>query len=469
MHHSSLVKLALAGALALASSAPSFAQSIDEVRPMPGPARHAGVYHVATGSWTRSASSLAAMGPDIIYNNTAISGYFAGLSNFQGEDAFSLIDSGRVPTTQSGIVGDGPIVNDGYTVDGLEFSYCTSEPHFAVNILFRIYDTYSPCDLVLTDPQEPFHLAGSVLAPSLYGSATGAVNCWTVTLDLSGGGEFCLIGDGGPLTQGTESFGIEWRFLEVDASKTGPVIAGDPDHTRTVSGANAGGGGTYYAGETCAAGSTGLDSEDFFARDGVPGAGYLGCGFFGGYLNTNGCGGPSNTPYGSLHTVLFADTQVTPECGDPVGDAFCDPASTTSSGTPAQLSAVPTSIGAGFRLEAQGGPTDGGGFGYFIVSSGANGGIPLGQGDLCLDFPQGRYSPVAGASLNSLGVFDSNGDYENLAGTSTTGFGFDLPTQLPTPPGGSITAGSTWHFQLWFRDQNPGATVNFTNGLTLTF
>jgi hypothetical protein len=30
-------------------------------------------------------------------------------------------------------------------------------------------------------------------------------------------------------------------------------------------------------------------------------------------------------------------------------------------------------------------------------------------------------------------------------------------------------AGETWNFELWYRDNNPGPTSNFSDGLTITF
>jgi hypothetical protein len=36
---------------------------------------------------------------------------------------------------------------------------------------------------------------------------------------------------------------------------------------------------------------------------------------------------------------------------------------------------------------------------------------------------------------------------------------------LPTPPGGTITAGTTYYFQCWFRDGNRS---NFSNTLEFT-
>lgn len=429
--------------------------------------RHAGTYHMATGTWTRGATTSAALGPSVIYNNTAPSGYFSSLGLEDADDFFSITDEGRVPTTQSSLTTDIPVVQDTYVVTAIEFGYCTTSAPSTFGLDLRIYDTYSVCDLYYTFPEDPLHLAGVFSVDQLPGSQTGSVECWTVTIDASGGGEFCFQGDGGALSTGSTNFGVEWVFDEgAYGEVVGPMLAGDPDWTRSLPGALRGGGGTYYAGETCAEGATGLDTFDNINVQG-PGALFTYCGFFGGYLNTNGCGGPQNNPLASLHTILYADLAAT-SCGNPLVQASCEPAALNSAGTAVELTAVPTALGAGYRLEATGGPIL---FspGFFVMSETLQQPVQIGQGSLCLAGPIGRYNPVNGTAGNSLGIFDSNGVFANVAGTSTTGFGFDLPEDLPPAIPGQISVGNTYHFQLWYRDLNPQATVNFSNGLSIQY
>ena len=69
-------------------------------------------------------------------------------------------------------------------------------------------------------------------------------------------------------------------------------------------------------------------------------------------------------------------------------------------------------------------------------------------------------------SINSIGQFDGSGVLQNIVGTSTVGSGYDVLATLPTPPGGTITAGDTWYFQCWYRD---GQRSNFSNVLAVTF
>ena len=144
---------------------------------------------------------------------------------------------------------------------------------------------------------------------------------------------------------------------------------------------------------------------------------------------------------------------------------FCDPANANSTGNSVTLASSDFSGSGVYHIEAEGGPVDQ--FGMVIVSATAiDPGIPVSDGALCLGAPIGRYSTSAGPGLNSIGRFDAAGVLQNLFGTSTSGTGFDVPAVLPSPPGGVIATGATWHFQLWYRD---GANSNFSNGISVTF
>jgi hypothetical protein len=165
---------------------------------------------------------------------------------------------------------------------------------------------------------------------------------------------------------------------------------------------------------------------------------------------------PTNSPW--INGVDFV--------GDSGGvNVVCDPANNHTGGTYVKLdnSTLGASGGgmSGLHLDAIDGPA--GEFGYFLVSSGASGSLPVSNGILCLDSPAGRYAPAAGASLNSIGSFDGSGVYQS---TTQAQQGWDVPSALPSPPGGSIGAGSTWYFQMWFRD---GQRSNFSNAIEVSF
>ncbi len=144
---------------------------------------------------------------------------------------------------------------------------------------------------------------------------------------------------------------------------------------------------------------------------------------------------------------------------------FCNPANAHSGSGFATLGTSNVSGPGLFHLEATDGPIDQ--FGYFLVSAGSmDPGVSVSQGQLCLMAPIGRYSPAAGGTLNSIGRFDAAGVLQALAGNSSVGSGYDVPAALPSPPGGVIVMGATWHFQLWYRD---GAASNFSDGISVTF
>lgn len=87
-------------------------------------------------------------------------------------------------------------------------------------------------------------------------------------------------------------------------------------------------------------------------------------------------------------------------------------------------------------------------FGYYIFGeSAAN--VPFfggSQGVLCIGAP----------------IIRLNGDILNSGGSGTMTLTPDLEN---LPLGTTFEHGSTWYFQLWFRDNNPGPTSNTSNGI----
>ena len=151
---------------------------------------------------------------------------------------------------------------------------------------------------------------------------------------------------------------------------------------------------------------------------------------------------------------------------------FCDPAENNSTGGPASLSGtLGSGVGSGLHLECTGGvPSQ---FGYFLIGTGANDpGIAISDGRLCLETMGGnqigRYNVISPGALNSTGVFNGAGVLLNAVGTATSsgGSGYDVPSSIPTI-GGLISAGQTWYFQVWYREN--GGTANFSNVLGITF
>ncbi len=96
-------------------------------------------------------------------------------------------------------------------------------------------------------------------------------------------------------------------------------------------------------------------------------------------------------------------------------------------------------------------------FGYFLVSSeqGFVGNPAGSQGNLCL--------------AGSIGRFVGPGQVQNSGLDGVIDLVVD-PSALPQPLGPvAVQPGETWNFQAWFRDGNPQATSNFSNGIEVMF
>ena len=139
---------------------------------------------------------------------------------------------------------------------------------------------------------------------------------------------------------------------------------------------------------------------------------------------------------------------------DPIGTNYCA-AAPNSTGMGSAISAFGSDVASSndFALFALHLPQNQ--LGYFLNSTTQLFVFPVpnSQGALCLGGQIGRYYPR---------VF-------NTGITGTAWMTLDL-TSTPTPSGTvSIVAGETWNFQCWYRDNNPGPTSNFTDGVSITF
>jgi hypothetical protein len=137
-----------------------------------------------------------------------------------------------------------------------------------------------------------------------------------------------------------------------------------------------------------------------------------------------------------------------------IGTNYCGPAVMNSSGMSATISAVGSDVASdnNVMLKAEGMAKNQ--FGYFLNGP-AQGMVnpPGSQGNLCLSGGIGRY----------------NANIMNSGNAGSIALMLDLPN-TPTPGGNvAIQSGETWNFQAWFRDNNPGQTSNFTDGLVITF
>ncbi|MCP3920825.1 MAG: DUF2207 domain-containing protein [bacterium] len=88
-------------------------------------------------------------------------------------------------------------------------------------------------------------------------------------------------------------------------------------------------------------------------------------------------------------------------------------------------------------------------FGYFLMGEN-QAQIPVAQGFLCIGNPQVRF----------------NGFILNSGAAGEASFSPDL-TNLPQMT--QILPGETWNWQMWYRDQNPTTTSNFSSPLAIQF
>ena len=155
------------------------------------------------------------------------------------------------------------------------------------------------------------------------------------------------------------------------------------------------------------------------------------------------------------------------------GFPICDPMDPNSTGMSTTLvGSYDPAATSGLHLEVLHGPP--GEFGYLLLGSSWNDpGVVISQGRLCFALTAGnffvRYTQ-SGTEANSIGVFDDSGQLMNLAGTSSTGTGFDVPETIPLGSMLVIQRGELWTFQAWHRDSGAGVgESNFSNGLVVTF
>jgi hypothetical protein len=206
----------------------------------PGPARDAGVYHVASGTWTRRGVSQANFGPDVIFSNTALSGYFAAVGATGGFAPGGMVfDEGLIPTSDN---PNYPAADrTSYRVNCIRIGYCDLNPAGTSGWELTFYSSYTPCTF---NPNPD----ATVIATGL-----PAAGCWLLDLDLTASQEFCLTGDGGDGYQGDEdldSFGWASKYAgSAGSAAAGFYLAGDPlatDAGWTPGSAVTAGTHTYY-------------------------------------------------------------------------------------------------------------------------------------------------------------------------------------------------------------------------------
>jgi hypothetical protein len=189
------------------------------LQPVTSAPRHAGVYHVATGTWTRN-SSLADLGADIVYNNTCPTNYYLPLNgNVLGDD-------GRLPSPSSPVDSRSrPGCASSYTIQGFDIALCLPGGH-STTWTFSFYEVMSACEPAVVPPTASFTLP----IPSGAGIPLNPV-CWIVSIDTSGlpptAPPFTLQADGDG-TYGTLPDTFRFELSGTNSFGLGPFTAGSP-------------------------------------------------------------------------------------------------------------------------------------------------------------------------------------------------------------------------------------------------
>jgi hypothetical protein len=130
-----------------------------------------------------------------------------------------------------------------------------------------------------------------------------------------------------------------------------------------------------------------------------------------------------------------------------IGTSYCT-STTNSTGSVAVVTATGSSSIVANNLVLHAGPVPASVNGLFFFGASASQ-VPFGNGIKCVAPPTVRL-PLA---------------------TSTPGGQLDVAVDNSSPPASSyLTAGTTWHFQAWFRDPTAGGSnYNLSDGLRITF
>jgi len=270
------------------------------LRPVSTAVKHAGIYHVATGAWTRHGSIANVTGPDTIYNNTCAAVYYTDMLSTEKYQHRSRIPSLSSPVVATIVPGRPATDNDSapgcanaYLVNGFEVAYCSSAT-ILTEWRYEFASSYTLCGAGDMVPEYTVDVTG---LPG--GTVTGAQQCWIVNLDISGGtaGGMLLSADGdGTYNGALDEFGFSFNTTNaaLDGTSTGPILAGDFTWT----------GGTVVGSVTPCTGTdgtiwdnpinlaeegTGMGSQDFFRDAGGPisAPSGPGCYWFGGNPRTD--------------------------------------------------------------------------------------------------------------------------------------------------------------------------------------
>jgi len=426
------------------------AQSTLTPQKITAPIKDRGTYHLATGTWTRTSPSNS-FNSEVLFNNTAVSGYFFGTTA-----GFNTVDHGRIPSISSPAGPDSVTGNvDIYTIDCFQIGYCSSIPAAGggVDFVITFYDSYGPC----TDVDAPgTNIVAGFFGTGLAGGTPASTQgCWTASFDLANTTvTFTLGGDADGTWDNVandDSFG--WGLDMTNAivgsggNGTGPFIAGNcPVGGVTVPQR---GFGTKFGGVSGATNATGLGTDDFFWIDSAMAGSTMttngGCFFFGGC--TINVPGPAHNPYSGYWLQLFGNKA---SLDNFAGTAYCSSV-INASGSQAVMSFSGFDPNADLTLAVDGLPNGAGQLFSGSMGFETPGMAMLGDGPLCAAMNVVRINPVLTAGMMMQ------------AANRVT-----LALNYTAPYASSFTG--TRYFQHWFRSTlATGTGSNGSSGVKVSF
>jgi hypothetical protein len=476
------VLLAAATVALLGASASAQRELKSPVRPITSPFRRAGVYHVATGTWTRNGQLANLTGPDIIYNNSCSSGgYFAAMQTgqkFQHRSRVPTTAANGAPTTPRYFDplknNEAPGCDTSYLVNGFQVAYCSQRPSGLGTLAFdfEFANAYLWCSYLDMVPDVTFNVTG---LPG--GTSTGQQICWIVDVDLDAAStSFTLQADQdgryvGPST--SEQFGYSQGPTTpgmTTAQATGPVLAGNYTWTGDTfvgllvpcSGTD----GTIWDSPiNLAEQGTGMSSADFVRITGTSQVA-PGCYYF------------SHFAQDDFYLKLFSDTECPPAAP---GVTFCEPGiggvMTCVCGNP------PSGPGRGCNNSAGTGGATLTDAGMANLSADTVVFTTTAERPTALSIVLGGTLDIASGVQFGDGVRCTGGVLKRLyvksavGGSITAPSGADLSVSARSAALGSlIWAGSTREYQVYYRDPldfgcgggtSMDATFNSTSGVRL--
>lgn len=453
--------LTTAAIVLLGASAMAQGDLKSRLRPVTSQPKRIGVYHVATGQWSRNANYENVTGPDTIYNNTCNNGYYGGQVTNEKWQHRSRVPSPSGPTTDSifypGTKKDeAPGCQPQYTVNGFEIAYCSNINSSGGYTLTYRYDWANSYTLCGGGPLVPTYTVTVTGLP--VGTTTGTQNCWIGTIDLTGvTPAFVLAADGdgsyvGPSTSEQFGWSLGPTSTGVTGNGTGPLLTGNYTWTGgPVVGALvpcAGTEGTIWDNPVdLTEDGTGMASNDFFRIEG--GTVAAGCYYFGGIVHAD------------FHLELYAAAGCVPP--DPLTH-FCFPGQGGVRTCP--CANPPTDPSRGCNNFQGSGPVDSArmdGSGVASISNDTFVTTTSGENSTSLSIVTQGPSTIAAGTQFGAGVRCVGGALKRLytkaavAGVVVAPSGSDLNVHTRSANlGDPLSAGLTRHYFTYYRD--PGAS-----------